>query len=275
VKRAYLEPSAINYLVDSGIDAAEARVQLSESGFEPATGPHTIYELARTFLLPNMAARGMALFQFIERLEPSITPPSLQLMEQELLYLQTGSVVLPFLGRLDMISARLEIAKLARGNLDKQGRDFVAKKEGEIKTSYPESTKPFLQQIEEIKQSDPEIIKRLRDFDSVVAMFGDKMPEMIVDMTLNRIALAEAGALAQMIDRFPAIRTGVRATMHFMWVCISQQVKPSQDKIDDFRHVIEASYCSALVSNDYKLIANVPLVNASLEARRIGDMIRK
>lgn len=39
---------------------------------------------------------------------------------------------------------------------------------------------------------------------------------------------------------------------------------PGRDKLDDYRHVIEASYCDVFVTNDGQLGRTVPRINSDL-----------
>ena len=71
----------------------------------------------------------------------------------------------------------------------------------------------------------------------------------------------------------PAIRSGVRANLYLMWICISRRVAPAVDKLDDYRHIIEASYCDALVSGDDQLIRTTPRINPALESLRTPELL--
>ena len=56
------------------------------------------------------------------------------------------------------------------------------------------------------------------------------------------------------------------ANMYLFFVQMTRKVVPATDKVDDHRHVIEASYCDAFITNDNQLLSNLGKINSHLEA---------
>lgn len=80
MKTAYLEPSAINWYVNSAYAGEPVGAAMAGCEYRPVIGLHTIYELARTFLSANGHVRGRALFGFVRDLDPAVSPGSSALM---------------------------------------------------------------------------------------------------------------------------------------------------------------------------------------------------
>jgi hypothetical protein len=57
-----------------------------------------------------------------------------------------------------------------------------------------------------------------------------------------------------------------------MFVWITQSVVPGPDKLDDPRHVLEASYCDAIVIEDQQFRRNANLINPDLKVIRLADL---
>ena len=80
----------------------------------------------------------------------------------------------------------------------------------------------------------------------------------------DAVSTSEAQNLAARIDQFPALRSTVNANIYLNFVAIGQGQIPSFDKVDDFRHVIEASYCDTSVTDDRRLLNQTASINPSL-----------
>ena len=80
MRNIFLETSAVNRAVATGVDAKALRDHLTQSDRCPVIGIHAIYELAATFLRPERADTGKALFRFVRDLDPSFTPPTMDLL---------------------------------------------------------------------------------------------------------------------------------------------------------------------------------------------------
>lgn len=269
---AYVEPSAINWLVDSQREPGSVARTLSSAGYRPVVGLHVIYELARTFLNPDRQARGQALFAFVRDLEPSVSPGSSNLMAQEVVKLRTGAAVLPFLDHLNQVATRGEITRLASGVFDSVARGFIERREHEIEENHPKMMQEYIASVQALRRDDVKAVPRFGTFDDAVLFFREKVPSIVRDLLRRQVSTAEAATISDRLDQCPAIRSGVMANLYLMWVCISHRVSPAFDKLDDYRHVIEASYCDAIVAGDDQLLRTVPRIQPGLGAIRAADL---
>src|SRR5438132_1649500 len=131
MQRAYFDPSIVNRAVDNNIAPGRLRAAFGRLGLEPATGLHTVLELARTFASPGSsnADRARQLFTTLRDLDPAYQPDVPTLLAGELQKLRLGTAVLPFLGALDLAATRNEVARLANGSFDDQARRFIRHKD--------------------------------------------------------------------------------------------------------------------------------------------------
>jgi hypothetical protein len=258
-KKAYLEPTIINRAHDQGLSGLNLKDVLEKNLLAPAIGLHTIYEMARTFLRTEGKPRGAALFQIIDELEPYYQLSPEMLYEQEIIKLRTGVAVFPFWDPLNLAATKQEVARLARGLFNEKARNFIAEREAEIRQNHPKFALDYIKGIKG-NQSD-----RLPTFEKVYLGLKDQIPNLIYQLVKRRVSLAEAHEIYHRIDSFTAIRSTVRANVYLSAICIIHQDVPGKDKIDDYRHIIEASYCDMFVTDDEQLSRTVPRINPDLK----------
>jgi hypothetical protein len=250
--RAYLDPSVINRALDDNLSAPSLRVTLAAAGFEPATGLHTVLELARTFLSSggSSALRAVNLFGLLRALEPAYQPEVPALLTAEVEKLRVGTAVLPFLSALDLAATRNEVARLAEGFFDDRARRFIEGK-GNFKSESIEAQARHVSKVQSARNADP-ALRRLRTFQDVWAYFegrGD-IPRLVADVLHHRVSSLEASELAARLPSFPAINAATRANVYLNFIMLSNVAQPGSDKLDDYTHCIEASYCPAFISGD-------------------------
>jgi hypothetical protein len=220
--------------------------------------------LARTFLYEATVARARALFEFLDNLDMSISPGSWKLMVQEIERVRTGILVLPFLDHLGQASTRLEISRLARGYFDDRARNYLGRRESDVRTNLPHTIEDHIAHVAAVRWAKPDTLPKLATFDEAVLRFEPMIPAMLLETLRGQVGVSEAVRLAERLRELPAIRSAVRANIYYSWVCISQGVAPAKDKVDDFRHVIEAAYCGALMTCDRKLLVAISRINPAL-----------
>lgn len=272
MKKIYFEVSAINRAVDEGQPAGLLHQQLVSRVQTPVVGLHAIYELARTFLNPQGIDRGKALFQFVYELDPSYAPPADNLLNQEVARLRSGAAVLPFLDYVNQVATRMEIARLAAGNFDARARQFLTSREQEIQCNYPQMIDAYIRHVQRVKQRNPQRLAGIRSFDHVQHYFNPQLPEIIRAILREGITPAEAREFKARLQEFPALRSTVNANLFLMFVCITQGAIPRVDKIDDHRHIIEASYCDATVIQDKQLRRNASRINPDLKVLSLANL---
>jgi hypothetical protein len=181
------------------------------------------------------------------------------LHEQELIKLRTGTAVFPILDSVNLAATKQVVWLLSRGIFQESDINFIASREAEIQENYPKFALNF---IEEIKGNPS---NRLPTFEEVYSELEHQIPNLIYQSVKVKISLAEAHEIYHRINSFPAIRSTLRANVYLSAICIIHQDVPGKDKNDDYRHVIEASYCDIFVTEDKQLSRTVPRINPDLE----------
>jgi hypothetical protein len=252
VKKAYIETSSVNAAVDAAVTASQLGERLSALEHTAVVGLHVIYELAKTFLLPGRASHAQALFRFLEVLDPSYSPGAGNLLGQEVARLRTGAAVLPFLDHENLAATRTEVGRLARGYFDDRARDFINNRENDIDVRHPEMMRLYIDKVAELRSRDPAAAPKFSTFALAREHFTSKFPELVRGVLRGSVNQQEAAEIAARLDSFPAVRAAVNANIYLMFICISQGDIPSTEKLDDYRHFIEAAYVDSFLTNDSK-----------------------
>jgi len=260
--KAYVEPSVINRAADHGVDGPTLRAAIQANGFTPSTGLHTIYELARGYLPAKSSnpERMAALFTILRDAQPAFQPHLPALLGDELLKLRTGAAVLPFLDQLDDTSASQEVARLAEGHFDRRARDFISGKEHQ-KAEERLAHGQYVEEAATIRQRNP-AARSLKTYNDVWRYFEEKgqFPHIVRAIIDRDLSVTEASEMVARLDSFPATRNAIRANVYLMFIMITKHAKPGKDKLDDYRHMIEASYCAAFVTADNQQIGAAPFI---------------
>jgi hypothetical protein len=261
VLKAHLEPNVINWARRASWSGADLRWALSARGFEPHFGIHGVYELARGFLAEKNRTDAQCNFTILSELNPGFGPTPTMLFDKELDRLRTGAVVIPVLDSLNRASVRQQVIQMAAGHLEAVGREFVARREASIDQDYPRFTS---QQLDQVRRAVAAGRARPKTFEDVLAEFDDQVPGIIRQLLSNRVIVSEAAELHARLNEFPALRSSVRANLYQWAVPLIHDTGASRDKNDDYRHVIEASYCQALVTGDEQLARTTPRLHPEL-----------
>lgn len=194
MKIAYIEPSVINraaYL-DCPVDRVRKFVVLR--GFEPATGLHTVYELARIFLSgdPAAKARGQKLFSILRDLDPIYQPEPGELLRCEVEKLRRGTPVVTSLEPQKVTATQEEVVCLADGMLSDRAQWFITEVE-RVREQELKAQEDHLVHINLFKEVDP-AIRALRTFDDVWAYFErhDQLPQLFVEVLRGAVSQVEA-----------------------------------------------------------------------------------
>jgi len=272
MKKAFFETSAVNRAVADGLDPVALRRCLAESALCPVIGIHVIYELAATFLRPEQADTGKALFRFVRDLDPSITPPTMDLLLQEVLRLRTNAAVLPFLAYGNQNATRLEVHRLAEGVFDGSARAFISAREQEVRWKHPGMAKAYIEDVRRVRRTRGDSLLVLRRFSDVAEYFRNRWPEMIRMILHEQITPAEGRELSARLNEFPAIRSALNANLYLTFICIAHETVPGGDKLDDYRHLIDASYCDAIVLYDNRARSAAPHIASHLQVLSLQDV---
>jgi len=258
VKKAFLETNAINRFLNEKTSGNEIRAVLSSYGYEPVIGTHTIYELARTFLSGNDDETARNLFEIIRDLKPEISEKSAIVLRQEYATYVGGPAVSGFMRGNRKAETRAEIVKLANGTFDDEARSFVTTRDENFKRDHPvigqTNRAIFL-------ENPPD--KKLHSFEDVLKYYQPSIP-VFVEQILTATP-AHATDMAERISEYPLLRSTVLANLYLVFVAVVHKDVPATDKIDDHRHVIDASYCDVFVTEEKQLLSNVKKINPDLK----------
>jgi hypothetical protein len=262
--KAYIEASVINRSVDQGYNAISLAENLRVLGCEPVLGLNVIYELAKCFLTDQGIVRGRELFAFVDDLAPTFHRQPQYLMEQEVERFRHGTAVLPFLDYLNHVSTVMEIRRLRAGILSTQMREIIETREADIAANFQNNDALYIRQVDELRAQYPGQVRRFRTYQDVLTQFDPDL-HRFVEVNINRyrrlVSPDEARRIAHRIDEFPAIRSLVRTHFYFLFHCLANHIGAGRDKLGDYRHVVEASYCKALSTADGRLTKVAPRIN--------------
>ena len=271
--KAYVEPSAVNHAVDVGLAGRDLRGVLGERGAVPATSLHAVCELAATFLRPAQRPRAMALFAVLDELEPLYHPEPGELLDAEYHALRTGALVIPTPRGLDGFELRLEVARLARGDLRDRQRAFLSDLDAKLRVEQPKLYDGYLAYLERVAPRGSTLARKLRTFEDVMALGPAHGGELVREIMHCQISVAEGARWWRRLDEFPTMRTIVRANAFQSTPPIVARVRPARDRIHDSRHVIEAAYCDLFVTADEGQARAVSKLHPALRVIRFADLL--
>lgn len=246
---------------------------LDSKGFTPAVGLHIIYELARTFLNESERKTGAELFSILRDLDPFYQLPPEMLHAQEIIKLRTGAAVLPVLDQLNLAATRHEVERLARDIFDEKAKNFIESREEDVKVNHPKFATDYIAQIKQTTNKPQFKKKSLRTFDQVYTELENQIPDLIYRSLTGKVTRSEALELAKRMSSFPAIRSTARSHAYLSAICIIHKNIPGRDKLDDYRHIIEASYCDIFITNDRQLSRTIPHINPDLRVLLWDDLV--
>lgn len=273
MRPAYLETSAINHALRDHHQPADVRARLAAGGLVPVVGLHVIYELAITFLKSAKHDLACRLFTFLRDLDPSYSPGSSGLLIQEVVRLRTGAVVLPFMDHVNQVVTRLEVERLAAGIFDHQARSFIEARETEIREAHPVAMSEYISHVRRLATANPGAVADIRTEDDLLSRLRPKVPSMIREILRGAVSMPEARELFLRLSEFRALRAALYANLALMLTCIDQRVAPADDKLDDYRHVIEAAYCDVLITDDLQLLAKTSVIHPGLNATTLAQVL--
>ncbi len=260
VKKAFLEANAIQRFLEFGFTGTEARAVLLTHGYEPVIGIHVIYELARTFIAEGKADIAKRLFVIIKELQPLVVEEPFVQLRKEILSLNNKKGFSPFLNGSRLRDTYAEINKLSLGIFDSNALEFITTRQNKFESDH--------QLICEINKSLDETpsTKLTRVFDGYLN-YHKKSFSRVIELILNHsISVDEAVYVAGNIERLPVIRSCVRANYYLCFLLFSNPDNPKEDKVDDHRHVLEASYCDAFITEDKQLLKSTKSINPDMTA---------
>lgn len=104
----------------------------------------------------------------------------------------------------------------------------------------------------------------IQNFDDIVTSFSDQIPNLISLIMNGNLNPCYALQLANNLDTYPAIRSAVRANLYLCYISIKHEQFPGKNRVDDFRHVIEAAYCDAMMVCDDTFSRTIICINPQI-----------
>lgn len=270
--KAYLDPNVINWARRDGVTGAGLRSALAAHAWEPYLGIHGIYELARAFLNPQRRATGVQNFEIVVDLDPTFCPPVSMLLAKEIDRIRTGAGVIPVLDTLNHTWAKYEVLRLSQGIFDARAESFIRSREAEIEAEHPARMMQYRETVRRELQSRPADAPRLRTFADVLREAACHVPEIIANIVPGQLSLEECHRISESLDEYPTIRSIVRANLYLSSIPILHDALPGDAKLDDYRHVIEASYADVLVTGDEQLANTAPRLHPNLAGLRWREL---
>ena len=260
---AYLEPSAVDAAVRARMGPAELRSRLGRLGFDPATGLHTLHECARS-IVRGRPAVARPIFQFLLELEPTFFHPADVLLDQEVGFIRGSGGIAPALDPENIRLTYSEMRLLAKGNISRELRELVVERDRGIASRWPASSGWYLGQVKELRRRDPNAAPRPATFEAFVASMQSSLGTWVLGLAHGKLTQPEVERVVRNLDILIAHRTQLRLWMYLAFICVHDGRTPSHDRLDDFRHVLEGSYCNAFVTNDGSLMHAVPRLHPQL-----------
>lgn len=270
VKTILLETNAVNKCIDAKLTGTQISKFLETKHLNPIVNIHSLYELARTFLNPNTRNIGINLFKFLKELNPTFSCMTGELIKREVNKLHYDTSV-NFLCNPDFKKQTDEAIKnLSNGNFSWDYEKFIRNREREIQSDQKiwdklitlnkknESNLPSYNSYATTYLS-------INNVQQVKSHIQQHIEEMLSDKAIIK--------LLTQINSYPALKTLIRVDLYLNYLVISTGNRPSKDKTDDFRHLVDSSYCSSLVTNDTRLTSIAREINPEIEIITLEKLI--
>lgn len=92
-------------------------------------------------------------------------------------------------------------------------------------------------------------LARKNSFEQFMTSVGSSIGDL-VQAVLGSEAAGDVEAVVSGLDRCPAIRFEIRAWSYGVYLSARHKRAVGPDKLDDLAHIVDASYCAALLTND-------------------------
>lgn len=260
MQNAFLETNAICRFLDEKISGEEIRAILLSHGYLPVIGLHVIYELAKTFLSENNEATAKSLFEIVRDLKPEITEEPKIILQGEFNKFINGAEFDPFLVGARRAAARHEITKLSNGNFDDEAKNFIINRDNNFKKDHPLLGQKKINLFIDFPPD-----KKLRSFEEVVEYYKNDISKYIGEILRGLASPEQALSMTENLSNFPLLKSTVQANLFMDFIANVHKSIPNTDKVDDHRHIIEASYCDAFVTEDSQLLKNIGKINPNLK----------
>ena len=275
MKKVYIDVSIINSAHLEGIGGLQLIYHLRMKDLYPSTSSFTICDIMREYNNQNSYQRAQLMLSIINYINPLYVVLTKDLLEQEIAHFRRGTPVSPFFGHLDQATFRFEVENLSRGYSDDESKRFIRNCESEIKAGFPRISKDYLNTMREDTKAKNLVANKILTFYDLINFYreGNEISRLISLILENSVSPSEIEELAFNLDSFPVLRSVVYSNCYLIFTHITQGTSHIVDMIDDYRHIIDASYSNIFLSADEKQLKTVPHINKDLETLSWSDLL--
>lgn len=263
MKKAFLETSVFNKAIDENVPPQELLSLINKREATPVIGSHVLYEMEKGFLYDKHKERAINLLDYCLELQPGLITTTSDLLDQEITRARYGSAVLPLMPPKASKRTWEGIKSLRKNPYGHSAIAFV--KDREMRREEDEVLKgaAYIKHIKDVKSRIPH---KTVPLESYLKLSDLEAPEVIAQALkgqrwLNSYAI---NRIVPELNALPAIRTLIRANMYVSWIYIENEHRPSKDKLDDGRHLIDASYSDLFITADKGQIKLASILNPDL-----------
>jgi hypothetical protein len=254
--RVYPDTNII-HLLGSAWTPSEFDRRAAANDLVLALGLHAMYELARGFLYPPHIETVRRAFEYLGQIERVEYLPSVnEMLRAEFDHARLGVPIITVIGRMNQVSTKLEIARLARGYSDRAA-EFIARREAGVVAIHHGSALANIRQLARLRRE-----KTFEDFRRRVA---PATRALVLDLARSH-SVRHPEVLVERIlgtpSRFPAVSTWLSVQLYLSFVAVVHGTPPALDKRDDFRHLVESPQCGYFVTNDAQLLGYAKRLSA-------------
>ncbi|MBY0545024.1 MAG: hypothetical protein K2Q14_05690 [Gammaproteobacteria bacterium] len=261
MKTAFLDTSFINYCIDNNISISNLHNILEKNNLLPVIGIYTTYELAACSL--KNKEKTVKLFRFVRNLNPKFSKGRECLYRMELNKLKEDQPFNPFItDELLLQELNKRVENYSEGLEDKKLKDFITERENLLEKSRTlwQPTSPL--KYKKVKNFDECVQSFLKDF----AHNTEKLSTLrLIFFNVTQIKYSDLILIKFVIhiSTYPTLRALLLYHLYLDFLTeksLQPQNLLKKDKFTDGVQIIEASYCSALITND-KDLANLHTKN--------------
>jgi hypothetical protein len=267
---AYFETSSLDEIVKSEIKFSQLREALDKNNFEPCIGLLTINECAQP-ILGGDSKTPLSLFKLIGDLKPRILIEPSMLYKAELEFLKNQEPVQPFVSSEDQEKVLSEIEILANGKISHEFYDLLVKRRDATTLIWSKHMGGYLAEIKKARRNSSLDIPRFRTFDQLKNYFQKDIVIFLMALPDLSLSSNQAEHIAANLEKFPAICGSLYFWWYAYFICLSDNRIPSNDKANDLRHLVEASYCQFFFTNDRQLYRQIPFLRPSLFPKQVKE----
>lgn len=274
----FLDTNIINICYDNGVSGKELSCILNQNSLKPVVGMYVIYEVARIFSTNNIS-KARELFLVIKELQPLFVCKRDQLYVMEYEKLLYDEPVEYFSSQHHLNDVIRIIDRFIRGEVTNYDLDFISLRQNglnNLETAWvPTGMKKVI-----FEQFNNNFALYLSHFFSDIINNQEKIDSIVNCIEVSTdgyVKLTELNLfnLIKNISSFPALRALIYSNLYIGYLTEIDRIKPKEDRFTDSLVLIEASYCTAFLSNDQTLINKHAInINPAIQLINLNDIVQ-